>query len=254
MHVNPPTEYICGSGGGPRPPIEPSNFRFLRQDSPCIRVYMFAIPTRKRAYIVYLPVMHAHRRTHVRIACMCVSTDVTRRRSLGAILTFTLRGRTLRCVYGGRRRTEGRVARKVNLLSLTCARFYVKKTDTVRTTDVECPESSAATFCFVPKSLELAFACIRPLCHGEWRGGRPTREMRICCVCDRTCDAWPRAHALACISHKARSRNPPRLAIIIKLQETVDRGTLESSQLWNRCLGRSRFIPLFLKPFFARSS
>lgn len=131
-------------------PIEPSNFRFLRQDSLCIRVYMFAIPTRKRVHRIFA--CDARTQAHARARCLYVRID---RRDATAEpwsdfnfyverenFTLCLRWPPTR----PRRRTKGRVARKVNLLS--DVREILRQENTVRTT-VECPESSAATFSFV---------------------------------------------------------------------------------------------------------
>lgn len=133
-------------------PIEPSNFRFLRQDSLCIRVYMFAIPTRKRAYIVYLPVMHTHIHTqaHARVRRLYVRIDrlVATAEPWSDFNFYVERENFTLCLRWPptrpRRRTEGRVARKVNLLSRTCEVLRQENTPYE-----ERPESSCATFGFV---------------------------------------------------------------------------------------------------------
>lgn len=57
-------------------------------------VYVCHSNEKAHVYIVYLPVMHIHKRARARCLYVCetahVSTDATQRRSLGAILTFTL--------------------------------------------------------------------------------------------------------------------------------------------------------------------
>lgn len=251
MHVNPPTEYICGSGGGPRPhrtiefSFPPPGF------SVYTRVYVCHSNEKARVHCIFACDAHTyiHTQAHARVRRLYVRIDrlVATAEPWSDFNFYVERENFTLCLRWPstrpRRRTEGRVARKVNLLSRTCARFYVKKTH--HTKSIPKVAALLSVSLSMPKSVELAFACIRPSCHGEWGG---PREICISLLRVRS-HVWRVAACTCARMHftydKARSRNPPRFAIIIKLQATVGRGTLESSQLWNRCRRRLRFIPLF---------
>lgn len=135
-----------------------------------------------------------------------VSTDATRRRSLGAILTFTS---TLRCVYADVRRRERppanrrvRVARKANLLPRTCSNYVcAKKTRHERATFQIRERVPSSVQPREPKSVGLTFARVHPSRIANTRG--VTREicifspLRVCDRGARTCDA----RVDACISY-----------------------------------------------------
>lgn len=72
-----PSTFAAAATAAELPPIEPSNFRFLRQDPVCMYVYVCLLFHEKAHVLVYLAVMYVH--VHARRLCARESARIDRR-------------------------------------------------------------------------------------------------------------------------------------------------------------------------------
>lgn len=71
-----PSTFAAAATAAELPPIEPSNFRFLRQDPVCMYVYVCLLFHEKAHVLVYLAAMYVH--VHARRLCARESARIDR--------------------------------------------------------------------------------------------------------------------------------------------------------------------------------